>query len=192
MHLLLFTKESRPALQGGCRAPPLPVSEVRILGRRWPSSDRRSRAAAWPSKDAKRSGEEAADVLMLRGVLCPLSLSLLTRNSTSFESTQSLAKIQDRYQNAGHVGCKKRKCHPATHMICSSPTSSSARSTTPTQLSPKSVALMWPLAEISRLSGFTSLQPSTASGLSGQRTSPEPHTKRSNSKKFVICQLTCG
>lgn len=37
-----------------------------------------------------------------------------------------------------------------------SPAISSARSTTPTQLSPKSVALMCPLAEMSRLSGFTS------------------------------------
>ena len=31
---------------------------------------------AWSLKEAKRSGEDAADVLMLRGVLGPLSLSL--------------------------------------------------------------------------------------------------------------------
>lgn len=37
-------------------------------------------------------------------------------------------------------------------------TRSSARSMMPTQLSPKSVALMCPLAEMSRLSGLTSLQ----------------------------------
>jgi hypothetical protein len=30
----------------------------------------------WSLKEAKRSGDDAADVLMLRGVLGPLSLSL--------------------------------------------------------------------------------------------------------------------
>lgn len=45
--------------------------------RHCPSSDSRMRLAApWPSNEAKRSGDDAADVLMLRGVLCPLSLSL--------------------------------------------------------------------------------------------------------------------
>jgi hypothetical protein len=34
------------------------------------------RAPAWSLKDVKRSGEDAAEVLMLRGVLGPLSLSL--------------------------------------------------------------------------------------------------------------------
>lgn len=58
-------------------ATPLPVSEARDRCRRWPSSDSRSRVAPWPSNDANRSGDEAADMLMLRGVLCPLSLSLL-------------------------------------------------------------------------------------------------------------------
>ena len=59
-----------------CKPSPLPVSEVRAHWRRWPSSERRMRAPAWSAKAVKRSGEDAADVLMLRGVLGPLSLSL--------------------------------------------------------------------------------------------------------------------
>ena len=42
--------------------------------RRAPSSEKRSRGAA--SKGAARRGDDAADVLMLRGVLGALSLSL--------------------------------------------------------------------------------------------------------------------
>lgn len=49
--------------------------------RRAPSSEKRSRGAA--SKGAARRGEDAADVLMLRGVLGALSLSLQATSNTS-------------------------------------------------------------------------------------------------------------
>ena len=45
--------------------------------RRAPSSEKRSRGAA--SKGCARKGDDAADVLMLRGVLGALSLSLQRR-----------------------------------------------------------------------------------------------------------------
>ena len=49
--------------------------------RRTPSSEKRSRGAA--SKGAARRGDDAADVLMLRGVLGALSLSLHATSTTS-------------------------------------------------------------------------------------------------------------
>ena len=49
--------------------------------RRAPSSEKRSRGAA--SKGAARRGDDAADVLMLRGVLGALSLSLHATSNTS-------------------------------------------------------------------------------------------------------------